>query len=226
MWSTRTRAGHRPAGDSSARSRCFASRRSARRASSSRRAPYRRRRMRSPSSSPRPTRSSSRRTARSVRAGSAATSSVRSTRAAKGIPVRHVIAEDEAAVAEKNVLVIANETVISTELLDRIRERAKSGPGELPDRRAAVRPRRRRWRPTAVCAGRFPCYAPRASTLTVRSSHPDPFTAALNAVHDERVDEIILSTFPQARSGWLRRDLLERLRTRDGPAGRPRGVGP
>jgi hypothetical protein len=26
------------------------------------------------------------------------------------------------------------------------------------------------------------------------------------------VDEIIVSTFPQQRSGWLRRDLVERLR--------------
>ena len=45
---------------------------------------------------------------------------------------------------------------------------------------------------------------------------PDPFTAALNAAHDERIDEIIVSTFPQARSGWLRRDLVERLRTETG----------
>ena len=31
--------------------------------------------------------------------------------------------------------------------------------------------------------------------------HPDPFTAALDATHDERVDEIIVSTFPGDRSG-------------------------
>ena len=43
-------------------------------------------------------------------------------------------------------------------------------------------------------------------------AHPDPYTAALEAVNEERVDEIIVSTFPQARSGWLRRDLVERLR--------------
>ena len=42
--------------------------------------------------------------------------------------------------------------------------------------------------------------------------HPDPYTAALHATHDERVDEIIVSTFPGDRSGWLRRDLVERLR--------------
>ena len=36
-------------------------------------------------------------------------------------------------------------------------------------------------------------------------------TAALNAVHDEQVDEIIVSTFPEATSGWLRRDVVGRI---------------
>ena len=43
--------------------------------------------------------------------------------------------------------------------------------------------------------------------------HPDPFTAAMHVANDERVDEIIVSTFPGQRSGWLRRDLVERLRS-------------
>ena len=47
-------------------------------------------------------------------------------------------------------------------------------------------------------------------------AHPDPYTAAMEAVHDERIDEIIVSTFPQQRSGWLRRDLIERLKTETG----------
>jgi hypothetical protein len=34
----------------------------------------------------------------------------------------------------------------------------------------------------------------------------------MQTVHDERVDEIIVSTFPGERSGWLRRDLIGRLR--------------
>jgi len=40
----------------------------------------------------------------------------------------------------------------------------------------------------------------------------DPFVAVMNAVHDEGADEIIVSTFPQATSGWLRRDLIGRVR--------------
>jgi len=43
-------------------------------------------------------------------------------------------------------------------------------------------------------------------------AHPDPYTAVMETIHDERVDEVIVSTFPGERSGWLRRDVVERLR--------------
>jgi len=42
-------------------------------------------------------------------------------------------------------------------------------------------------------------------------AHPDPFTAAIQAVHDERVDEIIVSTYGPDRSPWLRKSLVQRL---------------
>ena len=38
----------------------------------------------------------------------------------------------------------------------------------------------------------------------------------MQAVRDEKVDEIIVSTFPQQRSGWLRRDLVGRLKSDSG----------
>ena len=38
----------------------------------------------------------------------------------------------------------------------------------------------------------------------------------MEAVHDERTDEIIVSTYPGERSGWLRRDLVGRLRAESG----------
>jgi hypothetical protein len=48
-------------------------------------------------------------------------------------------------------------------------------------------------------------------------AHPDPYTAAMHAVHDERVDEIIVSTFPgKSRSSWLRKDVVTRLRDATG----------
>jgi hypothetical protein len=44
----------------------------------------------------------------------------------------------------------------------------------------------------------------------------DPFLAALDAIAAERIDEVIISTLPAATSGWLRRDLPERLRQETG----------
>jgi hypothetical protein len=43
-------------------------------------------------------------------------------------------------------------------------------------------------------------------------SDPDPFLAATDAIRKYRPDEIIISTFPYPRSGWLRRDLVGRIR--------------
>ncbi len=40
---------------------------------------------------------------------------------------------------------------------------------------------------------------------------PDPYTATMDAVHEYHPDEIIISTYPATRSGWLRRDLVERV---------------
>ena len=40
---------------------------------------------------------------------------------------------------------------------------------------------------------------------------PDPFSATMDAVARVPPDEIIISTHPETRSGWLRRDLLERV---------------
>jgi hypothetical protein len=44
----------------------------------------------------------------------------------------------------------------------------------------------------------------------------DPYTATMDAVHEYRPDEIIISTYPETRSGWLRRDLIDRVRDASG----------
>jgi hypothetical protein len=135
-------------------------------------------------------------------------------KAAGGLPVRHVV-PGEHAIEEANVLVVANQTVLSPELLERIRERAGRGPASFlivapqSDDVAAHESERRLRRALSVL---------RVEGIDAHGQvvDPDPFTAAMNASHDERVDEIIVSTFPQARSGWLRRDLIERLRSETG----------
>ncbi len=41
---------------------------------------------------------------------------------------------------------------------------------------------------------------------------PDPYTATMNALQFFRVGRIIISTLPATKSGWLRSDLIERVR--------------
>jgi hypothetical protein len=43
--------------------------------------------------------------------------------------------------------------------------------------------------------------------------HPDPFTAIQNAVQYYPIDDIVISTFEGDRSGWLRSDLIERVKS-------------
>jgi hypothetical protein len=45
---------------------------------------------------------------------------------------------------------------------------------------------------------------------------PDPFLAVEDAVRLYRPDEILISSYPYPRSGWLRRDLIERIRQATG----------
>ena len=45
---------------------------------------------------------------------------------------------------------------------------------------------------------------------------PDPYLAATDAVASEGIDQIIVSTLPAETSGWLKRDLPERLRESTG----------
>src|SRR5437764_2598087 len=40
---------------------------------------------------------------------------------------------------------------------------------------------------------------------------PDPYTAAMDAIREWRPDRVIISTKPATVSGWLRRDLVERI---------------
>jgi hypothetical protein len=132
-------------------------------------------------------------------------------RAAGSRPVTHVVADTPDTAADANVLVIANQTVVSDELLERIRKRAQKGPASFlivapqsDDEEHVDADRRLRRALTALRSEGIDAHG--------QIVHPDPYTAARHAVHDERIDEIIVSTFPGEKSGWLRRDLVQRLR--------------
>jgi phosphopantetheine adenylyltransferase len=131
-------------------------------------------------------------------------------------PVEHVVSTTTAQ-ATANVLVVANETVIGEPLLDRIRQRAAEGQASF----LIVSPQSDPTRSAHPDAERRLRQA--LSTLQSEGieahgqiAHPDPFTAAMESIRDERTDEVIVSTFPGERSGWLRRDLVGRLRAESG----------
>jgi phosphopantetheine adenylyltransferase len=137
-------------------------------------------------------------------------------RAAGARPLEHVVSES-AMRSGANVLVVANETVLGDALLDRIRARASKGDASFLIVSPQSDPARGE-HPEAARRLRTALSVLRSEGIDVHGqiAHPDPFTAALEAVQDERTDEIIVSTFPGERSGWLRRDLVGRLRAETG----------
>jgi len=123
-----------------------------------------------------------------------------------------------------NVLVLANETIGGRPLLDAIKDRHAEGDARF----FIVVPRTR------------PKYGNVIYDEAVRSSaqvridlalafarhegieasgevgDEDPFNAALDAVAEHRISEVIVSTHPSTSSGWLRRDLPERIKDATG----------
>ena len=136
-------------------------------------------------------------------------------RASGGIPVEHVVVDLSRQGGEANVLVIANETVLGETLLRTIKDRAAKEP---PASFMLICPQSdpaRHDHPEAERRLRRALAALRGAGIDAHGqiAHPDPYTAAMQAVHDERIDEIIVSTFPgEARSSWLRKDVVTRLR--------------
>jgi hypothetical protein len=122
------------------------------------------------------------------------------------VPVEHVVVDLDSPRERSNVLVLANQTMVGLQLLGAIQDRAAQSPAHF----------------TLVAPADEPGAARRLETA-LRSLHaagidasghlgdPDPYAAAVNALRDEPVDEIIISTFPNQTSGWLRRDVVKRV---------------
>ena len=135
-------------------------------------------------------------------------------KACGNLPVEHVVSDVASRTGAQNVLVVANETVLGEPLLARIREKSQEGertsfliiaPQSDPEQGAHPEAERR----LRTMLNRL-----RSEGIEAHGqvAHPDPYTAAMHAVRDERVDSILVSTFPEQRgSSWLRRDLVGRL---------------
>jgi hypothetical protein len=141
---------------------------------------------------------------------------------ATGLPVEHVIADPDTEGLPFDVtLAVANRTAGGDQLLKALKAKADEQPPDRGRLFIVVVPqeggggqdaRRARTRLKLVLermrsAGLF------AAGMI---GDPDPFTAITNALQYFRVDDIVISTFAETKSGWLRSDLIERVRRATG----------
>jgi len=143
-------------------------------------------------------------------------------REATGLPVTHIVNDiDSEGLPFRVTLAVANRTASGDELLEALLAKAESAPRDRPELFIVLVPqeggdgtatRRARTRLKLVL-----------DRLRVRGllaagmvGDPDPFTAITNALQYFRVDNIVISTFPETKSGWLRTDLIERVRRTTG----------
>src|SRR6185312_5011944 len=130
---------------------------------------------------------------------------------------------DSPNIASKTILVVANETLGGKELLDQVRERADSDtrfilcvPQNKPASGLVI------YADAMFDAAqvRLDLALEVVRSMDIRAigevGDPDPFSATLDAVREYSPGEIIISTYPEARSGWLRRDLIDRVRDATG----------
>jgi hypothetical protein len=124
-----------------------------------------------------------------------------------------------------NVLVLANETIGGGALLDAVRERAGRGddvrfhvvvPQTRPRHGNVIYDDVVRDSAQVRIDLALEFMANEGITGTGEVGDGDPMNAVKDAVAAKGIDEIIVSTLPAESSGWLRRDLPERLREETG----------
>jgi len=144
-------------------------------------------------------------------------------RHATGVPVEHVVADiDSEGLPFHVTLAVANRTATGDELLEALKAKVQAEPEKQRGRLFVVvvpqegghgtASRRARTRLALVLdrlhgAGLF------AAGMI---GDPDPYTAIMNALQYFRVDDIVISTFAETKSGWLRADLIARVRNASG----------
>jgi hypothetical protein len=126
----------------------------------------------------------------------------------------------------KTILVVANETLAGAKLLEVVKDRAEKGGDGT--RVVVCVPRNKPKHGNIIyddfvfdtakvridLARRF--LRDQGITAIGDIGDPDPYTATMDAVAEHRPDEIIVSTYPATVSGWLRRDLIERIEQASG----------
>jgi hypothetical protein len=124
----------------------------------------------------------------------------------------------------KEVLVVANRTLGGETLLETVRKRAAGGdvqfrlvvPQTKPSAGLLVYDEAVRESAHVRVDLAMSLLASEGITATGEVGDPDPFLATMDAIAARRPDEVIISTHPATQSGWLRRDLIERIENASG----------
>jgi hypothetical protein len=125
----------------------------------------------------------------------------------------------------KEILVVANRTLGGAKLLDAVRALAASGddvrfrlvvPQSKPSAGLVIYDEAVRESAQVRVDLALSAVAGEGIEATGEVGDPDPFLATMDAVAERRPAEIILSTHPATHSGWLRRDLIERVQNATG----------
>jgi hypothetical protein len=119
----------------------------------------------------------------------------------------------------KHILVVANQTIGGAKLLDLVRERAKEPDTSFTLVVPMTSPRsgyviyEDAVRDSAQVRLDLALSYLRSEDIVASGElgDEDPYTATLDALREYEPDEVIISTLPQSSSGWLRRDLIERI---------------
>jgi hypothetical protein len=124
----------------------------------------------------------------------------------------------------REILVVANRTLGGAKLLDAVRARAASGdlrfrlvvPQSKPTAGLVIYDEAVRESAQVRVDLAISLLAGEGIEATGEVGDPDPFLATMDAIAERRPEEVILSTYPAMHSGWLRRDLVERIRNASG----------
>jgi hypothetical protein len=134
-------------------------------------------------------------------------------------PVEHVVADiDNEGLPFQVTLVVANRTAASAPLNEALKEKAAGDDRHLfivvvpQEGGEGLHARRARAR-LAQVIDRLRNEGLLAAGMI---ADPDPYSATMNALQLFRVDDVVISTLPATRSGWMRADLIERVRKASG----------
>ncbi len=135
---------------------------------------------------------------------------------ATGLPVEHVVVDlDSEGIPFHVTLVVAARTASSDRLISHLKAEVRER--DKPELFILVVPQEGRSANAGKAAlGRLrqmrDALQSHGSSAAGMVGDPDPYTATMNALHFFRVDEVVISTLDATRSGWLRADLIERVR--------------